>query len=97
VLDLKLPNMDGLQVLKVLSRVRGEDRRRFAPVVVLSQSDADHDVSEAYRYGAFSYIAKPQAPAEFCEAVRQIVGYWLGLNRPMPRPRCGTPFMHEGL
>jgi two-component system, response regulator len=97
LLDLKMPRMNGLQVLKILRRVRGDDRTRFPPVVVLTSSDLDNDVSEAYRWGAQSYIRKPLVYAEFASAVRETVQYWLGLNQPMPRLRAGMSFVHEGL
>jgi len=85
LLDLKMPRMDGLQVLKILHRVRGEDQLRFAPVVVLTSSDLDSDVSEAYRWGAQGYIRKPLVYAEFAAAVCETVHYWLVRNRSIPR------------
>jgi len=97
LLDLKMPKMDGLQVLQVLRRVRGEDRTRFPPVVVLTSSDLDQDVAEAYRRGAQSYIRKPVDYADFAAAVRETLQYWLGLNRPVPRQRAVPNFVHEGL
>jgi len=97
LLDLKMPRMNGLQVLQVMRRVRGDDRARFPPVVVLTSSDLDHDIADAYRLGAQSYIRKPLVFTEFCAAVRETVQYWLGLNQPMPRHRVGATFVHEGL
>jgi CheY-like chemotaxis protein len=97
LLDLKMPKMDGLQVLQILRRVRGDDRTRFPPVVVLTSSDLDHDVADAYRWGAQSYICKPSRYADFSQAVRDALHYWLGLNRPVPKSRAGTRYMHEGL
>ncbi len=94
LLDLKMPKMDGLQVLQVLRRVRGEGQTRFPPVVVLTCSSLDDDVADAYRWGAQSYICKPADYAEFARAVRDTVQYWLGLNRPVPVLRAagqGTP------
>jgi len=96
VLDLKMPRMDGLQVLQVLRRVRGTDQTRFAPLVVLSCSENDHDITEAYRRGAQSYIPKPQDYPQFARAVCETLEYWLGLNRPVPRARAWE-YMHEGL
>jgi two-component system response regulator len=95
-LDLKMPKMNGLQVLQVLRNIRGEDRLRSAPVVVLTSSDLDSDIAEAYRLGAQSYVCKPLDYLEFAEAVRQTAHYWLGLNRPMPIPRAGLHFAHDG-
>ena len=97
LLDLKMPKMDGLQVLQVLRRVRGEDRTRFPPVVVLTSSDLDQDVAEAYRWGAQSYIRKPLDYPDFAAAVRNTLQYWLGLNRPVPKQRMAMHFVHEGL
>jgi two-component system response regulator len=89
LLDLKMPRMDGLQVLQVLRRVRGDERLRFPPVVVLTSSDLETDIVDAYRWGAQSYIRKPMAYSEFAMTVRETVQYWLGLNKPMPRHRNG--------
>jgi two-component system, response regulator len=97
LLDLKMPRMSGLQVLKILRRVRGDDRARFPPVVVLTSSDLDNDVADAYRWGAQSYIRKPLVYSEFAAAVREAVQYWLGLNQPLPRQRMGATFVHDGL
>ncbi len=85
LLDLKMPRMDGLQVLKVLHRVRGDEQSRFAPIVVLTSSDLESDVSEAYRWGAQGYIRKPLAYAEFAIAIRETIHYWLVRNRSVPR------------
>jgi two-component system, response regulator len=97
LLDLKMPRMDGIQVLKVLRRVRGDDRMRMPPVVVLTSSDLENDIEDAYRWGAQSYIRKPLVYTEFADAVRNTVQYWLGLNRPAPRFRNGWQYPHEGL
>ncbi|HUT11621.1 MAG TPA: response regulator [Thermoguttaceae bacterium] len=97
LLDLKMPKMDGLQVLQVMRRVRGDDRTRFPPVVVLTCSNLDDDVADAYRWGAQSYICKPVDYDEFADAVRETVQYWLGLNRPVPPHRIGAHYVHEGL
>jgi two-component system, response regulator len=87
LLDLRMPRMDGLQVLQVLCRTRGEKNQRFPPVVVLTSSENDQDVLRAYQYGAQSYICKPLDFPEFSRAVCETVEYWLGLNRPVPRLR----------
>ena len=67
VLDLKMPKMDGLQVLRVLRRVRSDQRLRFPPIVVLTSSDLDDDVAEAYRWGrkaiSASRSASPSSPS----------------------------------
>ncbi len=85
LLDLKMPRMDGLQVLKVLHRVRGDEQLRLAPIVVLTSSDLESDVSDAYRWGAQGYIRKPLAYGEFAIAIRETIHYWLVRNRSIPR------------
>lgn len=98
LLDLKMPKMDGLQVLQVLRRVRGEERIRFPPVVVLTSSDLDDDIADAYRWGAQSYIRKPLDFEEFANAVRETVHYWLGLNRGVPANHVEMMhYAHEGI
>jgi DNA-binding response OmpR family regulator len=83
LLDLKLPKLDGLQLLR---RLRAEPRTQLLPVVVLTSSDEDRDVIEGYRLGANSYIRKPVDFNQFSEAVRQLGLYWLVLNQSPPRP-----------
>jgi two-component system, response regulator len=97
LLDLNMPRMNGIQVLKVLRRVCWEDRSRVPPVVVLTGSDDDRDVSEAYQWGAQSYICKPVDFPEFVHAVQETLEYWLGLNRSMHRHRIGAPLAPERL
>jgi len=81
LLDLKLPKIDGLEVLK---RLRGDPRTRFLPVVILTSSKEERDVLNGYLLGANSYIRKPVAFADFQEAVRQLGLYWMLLNVPPP-------------
>jgi two-component system response regulator len=90
LLDLRMPRMDGLQVLQVLQRVRFTDGTRLPPVVVLTCSKHETDLVDAYRLGARSYVRKPMGFPKLVEAVQQIVGYWLRLNEPPPMPRHGT-------
>jgi CheY-like chemotaxis protein len=85
LLDLKLPKVDGLDVLR---RVRADPRTRFLPVVVMSSSDESRDVAESYRVGASSYIRKPVDFGQFTETVRQLGTYWLVLNDPPPVVRA---------
>ncbi len=77
LLDLKLPKLDGLEVLRQL---RADERTRPVPVVVLTSSREDRDVVEAYQLGANSYIVKPVDYEKFLEVVSNMVTYWLLLN-----------------
>jgi DNA-binding response OmpR family regulator len=81
LLDLKLPKVDGLEVLR---RLRGHERTRLLPVVILTSSGEERDILEGYRLGTNSYVRKPVDFAEFTEAVRQLGLYWLILNITPP-------------
>jgi two-component system response regulator len=81
LLDLKLPKIDGLEVLK---RLRADPRTRRLPVVVLTSSREEQDLIESYDLGANSYVRKPVDFAQFAEAVRQLQIYWLVLNEAPP-------------
>jgi two-component system, response regulator len=81
LLDLKLPKMDGLEVLKA---VRSDPRTRRLPVVVLTSSREEQDIATSYDLGANSYVRKPVDFTQFVEAVRQLGLYWLVLNEPNP-------------
>ena len=81
LLDLKLPKIDGLEVLR---RIREDDRTRLTPVVVLTSSNAPNDVAASYRLGANSYVRKPVNFDQFSETIRQLGSYWLAVNEPPP-------------
>ncbi|MBI5030045.1 MAG: response regulator [Chloroflexi bacterium] len=78
LLDLKLPKVDGIEVLR---RIKGDMRTRKIPVVVLTTSQQDRDIAECYALGVNSYITKPVDFEQFTEAVRQLGFYWLLLNQ----------------
>lgn len=78
-LDLRLPKIDGLEVLQ---RVRADERTKLLPVVTLTSSDEQRDIITSYEAKVNSYIRKPVSFTEFTEAVRQLGQYWMELNEP---------------
>jgi two-component system response regulator len=84
LLDLKLPKIDGLEVLR---RVRSDERTRLLPVVILTSSNEERDVINGYKVGTNSYIQKPVDFTAFMDAVGQLGLYWLMLNQPVPPPK----------
>jgi two-component system, response regulator len=87
LLDLKLPKIDGLEVL---NRVRADNRTKLLPVVILTSSKEEQDLINGYRLGANSYIRKPVDFGQFLEAVRQLRLYWLVLNESPPDRSTGN-------
>lgn len=81
LLDLKLPKVDGLEVLR---KLRADDRTRRLPVVVFTSSSEEEDMIKSYELGANSYVRKPVESERFAEATRQLGVYWLLLNEAVP-------------
>ena len=81
ILDLKLPKLDGLGVLRA---IRGHERTKLIPVVILTSSKEEEDLIQGYSLGANSYVRKPVDFAEFQEAVRLLGIYWMMTNQPPP-------------
>jgi two-component system response regulator len=81
LLDVKLPKIDGLEVLR---RIRSDPRTASLPVVVLTTSSEERDIMESYRLGANSFVRKPVVFGEFVDATRVLGVYWLLVNEPAP-------------
>jgi two-component system response regulator len=81
LLDLKLPKMDGLEVLK---QIRSNEMTRLLPVVILTSSNEENDVISGYKLGANSYIRKPVDFTQFVDAIKSLGLYWLVWNEPAP-------------
>ena len=79
LLDLKLPKIDGLELLK---RIKGDPRTKSIPVVLLTSSREQRDIMESYLHGGNSYIVKPVDFEQFAHAVKQLGMYWLVMNQP---------------
>jgi len=81
LLDLKLPKVDGLEVLRT---IKSDDRLKFIPVVVLTSSREERDLVESYRLGVNAYVVKPVDFTEFMDAVRKLGVFWALVNEPPP-------------
>ena len=86
LLDLQLPKIGGLEVLR---RLRTDRRTQLLPVVILTSSDEERDMISGYKFGANSYIRKPVEFEHFIEATRQLGVYWLNLNEAPPKTNNG--------
>ena len=84
LLDLKLPKVDGLEVLR---RLRADPRTRLLPIVILTSSNEEQDMIQGYRNGANSYVRKPVDFTQFLDAVKELGLYWLVLNEAPPREK----------
>ena len=83
LLDLKLPKVDGLEVLRA---IKSDERLKSIPVVVLTSSREERDLVESYRLGGNAYVVKPVGFAEFMDAVRKLGVFWALVNEPPPMP-----------
>jgi len=81
LLDLKMPKIDGLEVLR---QVRGDDELKMIPVVMLTSSREERDIVESYKLGVNAYVVKPVDFHQFVEAIRQVGSFWAIINQPSP-------------
>ncbi|HJV35669.1 response regulator [Geomonas sp.] len=87
LLDLKLPKVNGLEVLR---RVREDARTRSIPVIIFTSSTEEQDILDSYRLGANSYIRKPVDYGQFCDDLKQVMNYWLCVNQLPPQRACAA-------
>jgi CheY-like chemotaxis protein len=81
LLDLKMPKVDGLEVLR---QIKSDDKLKFIPVVVMTSSRQEQDLISSYQLGVNAYVVKPLSFHEFTDAVKQVGGFWAVLNEPPP-------------
>jgi len=87
LLDLKMPRVDGLEVLR---QIKGDPVLKVIPVVMMTSSREEHDVIRSYQLGVNAYVVKPLSFHEFVEAIKALGAFWLVLNEPPPR-EAGPP------
>jgi CheY-like chemotaxis protein len=87
LLDLKLPKVDGLEVLRT---IKSDERLKFIPVVVLTSSREESDLVESYRLGVNAYVVKPVNFSEFINAVKEVGAFWAIVNEPPPISKGGS-------
>ena len=87
LLDLKLPKIDGLEVLR---RLRADERTRFVSVVILTSSKEQRDIVEGYKLGVNAYVQKPVDFEQFSSVIEQVGMFWLVVNQPPPRQAFGV-------
>lgn len=81
LLDIKMPKMDGIEVLKV---IRSDDKFKLIPVIMVTSSKEERDLVESYKLGANSYVVKPIDVVQFLEAIKVLGQYWAIINEPPP-------------
>ena len=94
LLDLKMPKVNGLEVLKI---IKADERLKLIPVVVLSSSRETPDLVECYKHGVNAYVVKPVDFAEFIKAVKQLGIFWAAVNEPPPTGRKDTSIQSGGV
>ncbi|OGU12184.1 MAG: two-component system response regulator [Geobacteraceae bacterium GWC2_58_44] len=87
LLDLKLPKVNGLEVLR---RLREDARTRSVPVIVFTSSTEEQDILDSYLLGANSYVRKPVDYGQFCDDLKQMMTYWLSVNQLPPQRNCSA-------
>jgi CheY-like chemotaxis protein len=81
LLDVKMPKMDGIEVLKY---IRSDDKFKFIPVIMVTSSNEERDIVESYKLGANSYVVKPVDVVQFIDAIKALGQYWAVINQPPP-------------